>query len=149
MNKKLQPIKSFALISLVLLSLTACKSVLGEISEVKKSVVFPGVEHGAKYMKYTADFKVIKPLKINKVELLLPDKTILIDDYKIADKKANIVLPRKKPIQPGEYRFEADLLFSKELTAKGDRLKIQVESESGKTYELTAAIVEGKPIMRM
>ena len=149
MNIKLQPIKIIAFTGIIILSILACKSVLGEISEVKKSVVYPGVEHGHKYMKYTAGFKVIKPLKINKVELLLSDKSILIEDYKIVDKKAGIVLPRKKFIQPGNYLFEADLLFVKELTGKGDRLKIQVESESGKTYELTTNIVEGETIMRM
>ena len=141
--------KIIALTGILILSLTACKSVLGELSNVKKSVVYPGVEHGTKYMKYTADFKVIKPLKIIKIDLILPDKTRLIEDYKIVDKKAGIVLPRKKLIPAGEYKFNADLIFSEELLQKGDKLQIHLQSESGKTYVITTEIAQGETIMRM
>jgi len=142
-------IKIMLLTGIVLMSISACKSQLGTWSEVKKSVVFPGVEEGSKYMVYTADFKVLKPLKINKINLLLPDKSLEIKDYKIIDKKAGIILPGKKIIPAGDYRLKADLIYSEELAQKGDQLQIHLQSETGKTFIITAPVIQGEIIMRM
>jgi len=121
-------------------SLASCESELGEITGVTKAQVFPGVPHGHIYLKYTAQFKVNKPLKINKLELILSDGNILIEDYKIINTQNNQLWKGKDFIAPGNYRLVILLPRSPILDKEGEKLQAGLLSESGKQLVVSAPV---------
>jgi hypothetical protein len=139
--------KKFSIIILsLILGLSGCKSKIGNISEVKKQVVFPGVSQGKIYMKYSAKIELFKPVKISSVKIITVENEIPVTDFSITDLKTGKILKNDMEIPTGMFFFNTDLEKTPDLEKDGDYLQINIQNGE-KTETFKIAVVKGQPIM--
>jgi hypothetical protein len=135
------------LIIILILSLSGCKSKTGNITEVKKQVVFPGVQQGKTFMKYTAKIELYKPVTILSVSIDNGEKKIAVKDFSIIDLKSGKIMKNNKPLPEGIYYFDADLEKNPDLEKDSDFLLIEIQNE-GKTEKFKLPVKKADAIMR-
>ncbi len=128
------------------LSFQSCDQNIGEITNVKKSAVFPGVEHGNFYYKYTAAVHLNKPVFVDSVIITNEKNTLQLAKFSLIKKSDGQIINTDKEIPKGDYYFSAEVLKMPDLEQTNDKLVVQVHYHNNE-YILSKPVEDSKPIM--
>ncbi len=124
--------KSIIFFGFSFLLLTGCKPNFGKISDVKKTIIFPGVPQGKTFMKYSAKLDLEKPIEIISVDIINNEKIIPVKIYSIVNLKTGKINRDKKHITQGSYLFETHLESNENLEKGKDKLRISFKYHNKK-----------------
>ena len=144
--KKRINISVFLLFGILLLS--ACKPEVGQLSQVTKTVVFPGLEHAPMQVHYKANVLLNKPVIVKQLSIK-NNQVIDVTDYKLFSLKSHTYIDVSKVIPKGDYRLLIILPETPELSKSEDTLVIQFQlPKSEKVYTISEKVKLTEPEMR-
>ncbi len=135
------------ILSFLILSFISCKSDIGTITNVKKSVVYPGVPQAETFVRYKADIELYKPVKIVKVILQNKEKEIIIDKFSLISFPNGTLINRNNEIKEGRYFFSANITPANDFENTDDELKFII-SVDDKEKVFKVKVKKDKPIYR-
>ncbi len=127
-------------------TLQSCNENIGKITKAEKSVVYPGVEQGNIYIRYTAHIHLNKPVLLKSVEISDGKSALLLSKFSLVREKDGKIIDVHKEIPKGDYFFKAEILEN--IAPKSDKDKLIVQFiYKDQSFILKTPVKNAPPIM--